>query len=60
MTARLFAIARTLIVGTAFVSLWTWFLPRWIAGAGAFATHPNVGWIVIAIPGAAIVHRCAL
>jgi protein-S-isoprenylcysteine O-methyltransferase Ste14 len=58
MTARLFAIVRTLIVGTAFVSLWTWFLPRWIAGANAFADPRPVGWIVIAC-GAAIVIGCA-
>jgi len=58
MPARLFAIVRTLIVGTAFVSLWTWFLPRWIVGSGAFEGPRPIGWLVIGC-GAVIVIGCA-
>jgi protein-S-isoprenylcysteine O-methyltransferase Ste14 len=58
MTARLFAIVRTLIVGTVFVSLWTWFVPRWIIGEGAFDRTRPMGWIVIGC-GATIVIGCA-
>ena len=57
MTARLFAIVRTLIVGPVFISIWTWFLPRWIVGSGAFANPRPVGWIVIAC-GAVIAAWC--
>lgn len=31
MSNRLFVIARALVVGPAFVSIWTWFFPRWFA-----------------------------
>lgn len=51
MAARLFAVVRTLIVSALFVSLWTWFVPRWINGNGAFAETRPLGWIVIAIGG---------
>jgi Putative protein-S-isoprenylcysteine methyltransferase len=57
MPARLFAIVRTLIVSSLFVSLWTWFLPRWIIGRSAFAAHRPLGWIVIAC-GAVIAGGC--
>jgi protein-S-isoprenylcysteine O-methyltransferase Ste14 len=58
MTARLFAIVRTLIVGPIFVSIWTWFVPRWIAGTGAFANPRPWGWIVTVL-GGAIAIECA-
>jgi len=58
MPARLFAIVRTLIVGPLFVSIWTWFLPRWIAGSGAFTNPRPWGWIVTAF-GGVIVVECA-
>ncbi|HSY48018.1 MAG TPA: isoprenylcysteine carboxylmethyltransferase family protein [Thermoanaerobaculia bacterium] len=51
MPARLFAIVRTIIVSALFVSIWTWFLPRWIVGTGAFADQRPLGWIVIACGG---------
>jgi protein-S-isoprenylcysteine O-methyltransferase Ste14 len=57
MPSRLFAVVRTLIVSALFVSLWTWFLPRWIVGNGAFAHPRPLGWIVIAI-GALIAGSC--
>jgi len=48
MTARLFAVVRTVIAGSPFVSLWTWFLPGWIIGRTALADQRPLGWIVIA------------
>src|SRR5581483_9033615 len=46
-----------LIVGTIFMSLWVYFVPRWIAGPGAFNDPRPLGWIVIAI-GAAVGLPC--
>lgn len=57
MARRLFALVRALIVGTFFVSLWTRFVPRWIAGPQAFDSPRHAGWI-FATPGAAIVLAC--
>src|SRR5258708_25330925 len=57
MPARLFAIIRSLIVGPLFVSIWTWFLPRWIAGREPFADPRPWGWIVTAC-GAVIAIGC--
>jgi len=45
---RVFALLRTLVIAPLFVSLWLWFLPRWIAGAHAFADPRPLGWIVVA------------
>jgi len=55
MTARLFASLRSLIIGPIFLSIWTWFLPRWIVGNGAFANPRNWGWIIIAIGGVIVI-----
>ena len=49
VTRRAFALLRTLIVAPAFVSLWMYFVPKWIAGAHAFANPRPLGWIVVAI-----------
>src|SRR3954469_8973672 len=57
MTTRLFAVLRTIVVSAFFVSIWTWFLPRWIVGRGAFANPRAWGWILTAI-GAVIVIGC--
>lgn len=57
MVRRLFAVVRALIVGTLFVSLWTWFVPRWIGGPDVFANPRHAGWLVVA-PGAAIAIAC--
>lgn len=54
---RLFAIARSIIVAPLFLSLWLWFLPRWIAGRHVFDDSRPLGWIVVAI-GAAIGLPC--
>lgn len=60
MAARLFALLRAAFFAAVFVSLWTWFVPRWIAAAKGVAlvprfTPPNV---VLMLIGAAIMVRC--
>jgi len=57
MARRLFAVFRALIVALLFISLWTYFVPRWIGGAHAFDVPRPLGWIVVAI-GAAIGLPC--
>ncbi|MGZ7080177.1 MAG: methyltransferase family protein [Thermoanaerobaculia bacterium] len=57
MRTRVFALLRTLIVAPLFLSIWTYFLPRWIAGSNAFADPRLFGWIVVAV-GAAIGLPC--
>ena len=57
LSQRAFAIFRALIVAPAFVSLWTWFVPKWIVGARAFDAPRPLGWIVVAV-GAAIGLPC--
>ncbi len=54
---KLFALTRTLIVAPLFISLWMYFVPRWIAGAHAFEAPRPLGWIVVAL-GAAIGLPC--
>ena len=54
---RAFAIVRAAIVATAFVSLWVYFMPRWIVGADAFKEPRPLGFLVMAI-GAAIGLPC--
>jgi len=59
MAMRLFAVVRSIIVSILFLSIWTWFVPRWVAGNGVF-DHPRpLGWIVIAL-GVVIAFACAL
>src|SRR5437899_7819286 len=57
VTRRAFALLRALIVAPAFISLWMYFVPRWIIGAHAFDAPRPLGWIVVAI-GAAIGLPC--
>ena len=57
MVRRWFAVARTLVVAPLFVSLWMWFLPRWLAGREAFHELRPTGWLVIAV-GLAIMAAC--
>jgi len=59
MAMRLFAVVRSIIVSIIFLSIWTWYVPRWVVGNGAFANPRPLGWIVIAI-GAIIAFGCAL
>jgi len=59
MAARLFAVLRSIVVSIIFVSIWTWFVPRWIVGRNAFDETRPFGWIVIAL-GVVIAFGCAL
>lgn len=55
----LFVLLRNLIVSTLFVSLWTWFAPRWMAMSKHVTLHPVLGWhLVLMIIGGAIMIRC--
>ena len=49
MATRLFAVLRTIVVSIIFLSIWTWFVPRWVNGNGAFDNPRPLGWIVIAL-----------
>jgi protein-S-isoprenylcysteine O-methyltransferase Ste14 len=57
MAARLFVFLRSAVVSAFFVSLWTWFVPRWFAGGDL---HPqwSVPAIVLMFIGAAVMLRC--
>jgi protein-S-isoprenylcysteine O-methyltransferase Ste14 len=56
MLARLFALLRGLVVSTIFVSIWIWFLPRWVARAPLRPLRP-MGYVPMVI-GGAIALRC--
>jgi protein-S-isoprenylcysteine O-methyltransferase Ste14 len=59
MPSRLFAVLRTLIVGTLFASLWTFFAPRWMAMSKHVTLEPVLGWhLVPMLIGALIMIRC--
>jgi protein-S-isoprenylcysteine O-methyltransferase Ste14 len=47
---RFFAVLRSLVVASLFVSLWTWLLPRWIGMP--FTLRNPAGWVPIAVGGA--------
>jgi len=57
MARKLFAVFRTAIVAPLFISIWTWFLPRWFGGPNAFDGQRPAAWIVVAL-GAAIALPC--
>jgi protein-S-isoprenylcysteine O-methyltransferase Ste14 len=59
MTMRLFAVVRSIVVSIIFLSIWTWFVPRWLNGNGAFENPRPLGWIVIAL-GGVIAFGCAI
>lgn len=56
MGRRLFALVRSLIVGAIFVSIWTWFVPRWMGGS--MVPQWNAGAIILMTVGAAVMIRC--
>lgn len=57
MAVRLFALLRAAFFSALFVSLWTWFFPRWIAG-GALQPRWSVAPVVLMIAGGSIMLRC--
>ena len=60
MATRLFAIVRSLIVSTVFVSIWTWFMPRWLASSRGVTLVPdwNPAAVVLMTIGGLIMLRC--
>src|SRR5688572_14466800 len=58
MGTRLFAILRSAFFATLFVSLWTWFIPRWLARGGELHPRWSVPAIVLMVIGAAIMLKC--
>lgn len=57
MNERLFALLRSAFFATLFVSLWTWFVPRWMAG-GPLRPVWSLPAIALMIIGGAIMLRC--
>ena len=57
MGTRLFALARAAVVAAVFISVWTWFFPRWFAGGDL---HPrwHVAPIVLMVIGGSIMLKC--
>jgi len=57
MSTRAFVLLRTTVVSSIFVSIWTWFVPRWFAGGDL---HPR--WtplsLALLVVGGAIMLRC--
>ncbi|HSP17590.1 MAG TPA: isoprenylcysteine carboxylmethyltransferase family protein [Thermoanaerobaculia bacterium] len=56
---RVFALIRTVIIATFFLSLWLWFLPRWAVGNNAYADARLAG-LILFIPGLLLAGWCAL
>ncbi len=54
---KAFALVRTLVIGPIFLSIWLWWVPRWM-GWPLHAVHPEA-WAVFAI-GIAIATWCAV
>jgi protein-S-isoprenylcysteine O-methyltransferase Ste14 len=57
MSRRLFALLRSLIVSTLFISLWTWFVPRWIAG-GPLEPQPGIASLSLMVIGGSVMAWC--
>ncbi|HKR63769.1 MAG TPA: isoprenylcysteine carboxylmethyltransferase family protein [Thermoanaerobaculia bacterium] len=57
---RAFALLRSAVVAPLFVSLWTWFVPRWIAMSKRVALEPQLAVVsmILMILGGAIMLRC--
>lgn len=49
---RAFACIRSAFFASLFISLWTFYIPRWTVGRHAFDNPRPLGWIVVAIGGA--------
>src|ERR1041384_3980152 len=57
MGTRLFALVRSLFFATLFVSLWTWFVPRWMAD-GPLVPVPSAPAIALMAIGGAGMAWC--
>ena len=60
MANRLFAVIRSLVVGTIFVSIWTWFMPRWFAASRGVRLVPEPGpaALILMTIGGLIMVKC--
>ena len=60
MHSRLFVLVRSAIVSALFVSIWTWFVPRWIAASRhvVLELHVGIASAILGAIGAAIMLRC--
>ena len=60
MLQRLFAVLRTAFFASLFIALWTYLIPRWVAGPKLIplAARWSPGAIVLLAIGAAIMARC--
>lgn len=58
MTTRLFAVLRSLFVSALFVSLWTWFFPRWFAAGRPLDVALAPVNLALMIIGGAIMIAC--
>ena len=59
MGRRIFALGRGLAIGAVFISIWTWFLPRWMMG-GDLRPEPNAPAILLMLSGGAIMLWCVI
>lgn len=60
MNTRLFAVLRSIVFAVLFMSIWLWFVPRWIAaGKGVpFRFEPGVASLILIILGGLVGVRC--
>ena len=57
MNERLFIVVRAAVVSALFISLWTWFIPRWIAG-GPLQPRWGILPVALMVLGGAVMLRC--
>jgi len=53
-----FVLVRAAVMAALFVSLWTWFVPRWLAAGAALHLRWNGGSIALMIVGGAVMLWC--
>ena len=58
MTRRIFAVLRAAVIAPIFLSIWTYFVPRWFGGARAFETPRAAAWTVVGA-GVLVMLACA-
>ena len=58
MSGRLFVIVRASFFATLFIWLWTWLLPRWIAGGEPLVPRWSVAAIALMAAGAVVMLKC--
>ena len=61
MMSRAFAVVRTLVIGTIFLSIWFYWLPRWFAHLEGVSLAPRNPWAwAVLSPGMALASWCAM